>query len=293
MVQCEIDACGRWYHFACLWYDKKQHILVQRQTGPDNLFICAICNEKPEARTSSCVAEADAEVANIIKKVKRRLASTEDNEGEEDDEREIPDSPAHEASPPDASRKEELIIGLENTPWETHGALGFLPARNEKYNGFDENVVNDLVRKINQSVFNYNKEICDIVQVFGAPDDESIHHPLKVWNLVDPSAGIVTGQKWYQCEGDGHLNNHAPVTASLRSMMQVAGSENMKIRPNLYGLTFSQVHTAFVYWFVIDVLANEFDIFKLANMKPVRAMMTGVYNFGEESQYAIPSQGLR
>jgi hypothetical protein len=57
------------------------------------------------------------------------------------------------------------------------------------------------------------------------------------------------------------------------------------IESRLCELAFSQIHTAFVSWFVIDVLEKECDIFNLPNMPPLRVMMTAVNQFGEDSTF--------
>jgi hypothetical protein len=66
-------------------------------------------------------------------------------------------------------------------------------------------------------------------------------------------------------------------------MLQADRDSPLEIAASLGDLNFSQVHRAFVSWFVIDVLGNKLDIFELPNMKQVRVMMAGVHQFGEES----------
>lgn len=124
-----------------------------------------------------------------------------------------------------------------------------------------------------------------MIKTFGDPEDAICKAPLNAWNLIDAKATMVAGQEWYQIADDS-LNlpkGHKAITASLRTMLQISNDSPLEIKSSLANLEFSQVHQAFVSWFVLDVLGNKLDIFELPNMKPLRVMMAGVHQFGEDS----------
>lgn len=285
MVQCEIKNCGRWYHMICLWEEGERHISVSHATRPDDstLFICSACVNAPEDNDRECIAEAKVDMTDIINKVRRRLGI------EEDAEMEIPDTPVSS----DSSLQNKNIChsshGIGNIPWLSEDESSFVPAKEDKYRGFETDSICRLMRNIDQSIFDYNMEVCSIKSM-DKHNDEFWMTPLKMWERVDPNANVIAGQKWYDIEDaamrSGTSNSHAPITSSLRSMVQVVGGGTLSIAPNLHDLTFSQVHTACLSWFVIDILESHVDLFELPNMKPLKAMMTGVVKFGEASKYA-------
>ncbi len=58
----------------------------------------------------------------------------------------------------------------------------------------------------------------------------------------------------------------------------------LEIKASLSDLEFPLLHRAFVSWFVLDVLGNKLDIYELPNTKPMRVMIAGIHQFGEESR---------
>ncbi|TVY20206.1 hypothetical protein LARI1_G001679 [Lachnellula arida] len=237
-----------------------------------------------------CIAEAKVDMTDIINKVRRRLGI------EEDAEMEIPDTPVSNNSLLQNNNISHPSHGIRNIPWLSEDESSFLPDKEEEYRGFETDVIRRLMRNIDQSIFDYNMEVCDIKSM-DKHNDEFWMTPLKMWERVDPNANVVAGQKWYDIEDaamrNGTSNSHAPITSSLRSMVQVVGGGPLSIASNLYDLTFSQVHTACLSWFVIDILESHVDLFELPNMKPLKAMMTGVVRFGEAKWPTMGKQVLR
>ena len=239
-------------------------------------FICPKCLDHPEGYTRDVIAQA---IRSIIGRVTSLLS------GEEATHSENSQSPLSKEGSPQFISEQLLGRSLENVQWHGGSATILQCPRNEKYHGFDKSVIRGLVRTIDECIFNYNKEVCDVIEAFGDLGDETLNVPLKTWQLIDARAAILAGQEWYQIT-DGLINStkgHTPITASLRKMLQIDRDSPLEIAASLGNLKFSQVHQAFVSWFVVDVLGNRLDIFELPNMKPVRAMMTGVRQFGEES----------
>jgi hypothetical protein len=281
MIQCDIDGCGLWYHDSCIFKDntkepRKMLLFSSNQGMNVAAFICPKCLDQPEGYTRYDISQ---EIRSILGRVTSLLS------GEEATPFENSQSPLPEEGSSQLISQQLLGQSLENVQWH-EGSATILPRpRNEKYYGFDKSVICGLVRTLDECIFNYNKEVCDVIEAFGDPGDEASKVPLKTWQLIDARAAILAGQEWYQIT-DGTINptkGHTPVTASLRKMLQIDRDSPLEIAASLENLKFSQVHQAFVSWFVIDVLGNRLDIFELPNMKPVRAMMTGVHQFGEES----------
>jgi hypothetical protein len=100
---------------------------------------------------------------------------------------------------------------------------------------------------------------------------------------------MIEVQPWYSIDGPARKQclNHAPITAALRSILQTPDNKPLEIDPNLRNLTFSQVHTGFVSWFVFDILNDELGLYELPNMKPLRATMAAVNHFGEASKHPL------
>jgi hypothetical protein len=49
-------------------------------------------------------------------------------------------------------------------------AIGFEPAKDEIYQGFDEDEVKGLFRDLHQSIYDYNLEVCQTIDRFGDND---------------------------------------------------------------------------------------------------------------------------
>lgn len=169
--------------------------------------------------------------------------------------------------------------------WREPELAVFDLAEEEKFQGLDKSEVNSLMRNLRQSIFNYDMEICDIIKRFGPEEDVHITVPLGFWNTVDPGANILQGEEWYLADSVWKRSQtHAPITAALRKMLGNPGDLPLQIDPDLRHIPFSEVHTAFIWWFVVDVLLNSIDIYDLPNMKPLRVMMSAIHNFGESSK---------
>lgn len=281
MIQCDIGECGLWYHDSCIFKDnmkepRKMFLFSANQGMNDAAFICPKCLDQPGGYTRDAIAQATRSILGRVSALLR---------GEEAVHLESSQSPSPAEGFPQHINQQSLGQPLENIQWLEDSATILQRLPKEKYQGFDKSVIRSLVRTIDQCIFNYNKEVCDVIQAFGDLEDEAFKTPLKTWQLIDARAAVVAGQEWYQIN-DGAINprkGHTPITASLRTMLQINRDSPLEIAASLKDLKFSQVHHAFVSWFVIDVLGNRLDIFELPNMKPVRAMMTGVHQFGEES----------
>ncbi|KAF8851410.1 hypothetical protein BDZ45DRAFT_679122 [Acephala macrosclerotiorum] len=280
MIQCDIDECGLWYHDSCIFKDNtkepRKMLLFSANQGMNvAAFICPKCLDQPEGYTRDVITQA---IRSILGRVTSLLS------GEEATPFENSQSPLPDESSPQLISQQLLDRSLENVQWHEGSATILQRPRNEKYHGFDISVIRGLVRTLDECIFNYNKEVCDAIEAFGDPGDEALKVPLKTWQRIDARAAILAGQEWHQII-DGSINptkGHTPITAALRKMLQIDRDSPLEISASLENLKFSQVHQAFVSWFVIDVLGNRLDIFELPNMKPVRAMMTGVHQFGEE-----------
>jgi hypothetical protein len=282
LIQCDINDCGLWYHDSCILEEKKNEprkmLLFSANQGINNAtFICPKCLDQSEEYMGNSITQA---INSILGRVTSFLGGGEAKPLENSQ------SPVPVGGPPPQSSQQPISQSLEILPWRVGNASTLQRPRNEKYQGFDKSVIGGLVRKLDECIFNYNKEVCDIIEAFGDPEDEALKKPLKTWQLIDARAAIVAGREWYHLS-DGSINpmkGHTPMTASLRTMLQIDRDEPLEIAASLGDLNFSQLHHAFISWFVIDILGNRLDIFELPNMKPLRIMMTGVHQFGEESK---------
>lgn len=280
-MECDIDGCDLWYHDTCIFKEnvkgpKKMLLFSVNQGKNVTAFICPKCLDQPEGYTRD-------DVSQVIRSTLKTLTSL--LRGEEVTTFKNSRSPLPEETSPQLVSRQLLDRSLEDVQWHEGSTTILKPSRNEKYQGFDKSVISGLVRTLDECIFNYNKEVCDAIEAFPHHGNEALDVPLKMWHLIDARAAILTGQEWYQST-DNLINStkgHAPITASLRKMLQVDRDSPLEIGESLENLKFSQVHQAFVSWFVMDVLANKVDIFELPNMKPLRVMMTGVHQFGEES----------
>jgi hypothetical protein len=277
MILCDIEQCGLWYHDLCLLKDDtkepKNMLLFSTKQGMNGAaFICPKCLDQPEGYKSDVITEA---IGSILRRVKRLVSIDPTVENSQ--------SPC---TSPQFSSQQPPIQSSEDLQWNQDSIVTLQRPKNEKYEGFEQSVIRSLVRDLDKCIFNYNKEVCDVIEVFGDPENENFKTPLKAWSQIDAKASIVAGQQWYQIT-DGSMNlpnGHTPITASLRTMLQTDHDAPLEIKASLSDLEFPLVHRAFVSWFVLDVLGNKLDIYELPNMKPMRVMMAGIHQFGEESR---------
>jgi hypothetical protein len=278
MIQCDINECGLWYHDSCIIKNNKKEprkmLLFSAYQGLNTTaFICPKCLDQPKGYTRNVIIQAIRSIHGTV----TSLLSGEEATPFVNSQSLLP-----EEGPPQLISQQ--LVG-RSVQWHEGSGTILQRPRNDKYHGFDESVIHGLVRRLDECIFNYNEEVCDVIEAFGDPGNEALKFPLKTWQLIDARAAILAGQEWYHIT-DGPINptkGHTPITASLRRMLQIDRDSPLEIAASLEKLKFSQVQQAFVSWFVIDVLGNKLDIFELPNMKPVRAMMTGVHQFGEES----------
>jgi hypothetical protein len=167
--------------------------------------------------------------------------------------------------------------------------IDFELVRQEKYNGFDNNVVNSLVRNLHQAIFDYDIEMQDTVVRSVAFSSIPTQTPLAKWQLVDVHSSVAIGRPWFDTDeaGGKRPTCHASITTALRTMLGIPDGDSLSIASNLTNLTHSQVHIGIVSWFAFDIIDNRFDIFSLPNMKAMRAMMTAVVSTGEASKFFI------
>lgn len=239
-------------------------------------FICPKCLDQPNESVSHLVAEC----ARTTEALRIRVSSGEGQSHEQG-------IPKDFSSQTIEDQQEILLPEHENFYSRTQIVSDFEPAREEKFQGLDNDEVVDLIYKLDQFIYDYNKEVMETIERFGDGDDAWINRPLAQWNLIDAGQRFVEGQPWYLLDYPAKIPtiNHLPITAALRRMLDISGDKALEISPNLDSLSFSQVHTAFVGWFVIDVLRNKLDIYGLPSMKPMRAMMAAVKEFADASKY--------
>ena len=274
MVQCEIETCGSWYHVSCIFFSKRQKLFSLGSNLKDIIFVCPNCYDKPKdgyAQDIFLAMTANASLWRSVKEVWPK-PSVQTN-----------------SSPQRRDKDRTLQQEVEGLGLRDANATGFELAREEIFQGFDNDEVHGLFRKLHQAIYNYNLEIHEVIDRFGDGDDICTQKPLAAWNLIDASQSIVAGQPWYRIDGPARKqsNGHSPITAALRSMLNTPDDKPLEIDPSMRSLNFFKVHMGLVSWFVYDVLNNELDIYELPNMKPMRAMMSAVNHFGEASKHSL------
>ena len=263
--------------------DPRKMLLFSMNQGMNHAtFICPKCIDQPEVHTKESFTRAVKSILNTATTLLSRKEAAQVRNSQSP-------TPLEEVPQQNGQMVQHLSHHLlEDLQLQEGSTTTLQRPRNEKYHGYDKALIRSLVRKIDENIYNYNKEVCDVLERFGDPEDDPFKGPLKTWHLIDARMGIAAGQEWYQSTNGPtdslKSKGHAPITASLRTMLKTDESEPLEFAPGLGDLNFSQVHSAFVAWFVIDVLSNRMDIFQLPNMKPMRAMMAGVSQFGEESK---------
>lgn len=158
-------------------------------------------------------------------------------------------------------------------------------AKEERYQGFQKDIIESLLDKIEQAVYNYDREITCANDLFLDTNDVLKWTPLKIWNQVDPGQDFISGKEWFHIDGTANnlSESHAPITAALRQMLGVPDDKPLQISADLKSLSSSQVHTALIDWFVLDLLNDELSMYNFPNMKPLRATQAAVANFGDAS----------
>jgi hypothetical protein len=230
--------------------------------GPSSdraIFICPKCIDQPEKGYDKAVYQAMKAFTSTYETVKRQEIEKESST----------ECPIH------------ILSSLEDMDFEL--------AREEKYNGLDDNLVNSLVRNLHQSIFDSDIEIQGDIDRFVAISNIPTQTPLAAWQLVDVNSTVASGQPWFHTDevGGKRPTRHAHITTALRTMLGIPDGDRLRIASDLTSLTFSQVHTGLVSWFVFDVIDNRIDLYGLPNMTSMRAMMTAVASTGEASKWCF------
>jgi len=280
MLQCDINSCQRWYHLSCVQFKRGGNQIFQSHaTGTKNaMLFCLECFNPKRKDLVDAVAQAEADFKMAMERIKQ--AVTAEKEGWP-----MPSV----ASPPqeqDGSHAfEHDTPSLEMDPAPT---TEFELAKEDRYQGFQVETIKSLLADIEQDVYNYDREIVCANDLFLDGNEVLKWTPLKVWDQIDPGRDFVSGKDWFHV--DGTANNlsegHAPITAALRRMLRTPDDKPLQISPDLENLSFSQVHTALINWFIFDLLNDELNIYHFPNMKPLRATQAAVANFGDASMDA-------
>ena len=277
MIKCDINSCTRWYHLSCVLFKSgRNRIFHSLTTGTKNAtFFCPECFKPERKNLVNAVVQAESDFKMAMEKIKDAVTA----ENERWPKLLIP-SPPQEQDNSYAFEHDTRALEMGAAP-----ELDFEPAKEDKYQGFQAEIIESLLTDIEQAVYNYDREIICANDLFLDGNDVLRWTPLKVWNQIDPGHDLVPGKEWFHV--DGTTNNlsesHAPITAALRRMLRTPDDRPLQISPDLEDLSFSQVHMALINWFVFDLLNNELNIYNFPNMKPLRAMQAAAANFGDAS----------
>lgn len=238
-------------------------------------FFCPDCFNPQRKDLVEAVAKAEADFKVAMDKIKQTITVEKQVWSI------IPNSSmSQEQDYSQTSQRDTLSLELEAA-----STTDFEPAREDRYQCFQGDIVNSLLRNIEQSIYDYNREIEGAINLFLDESDVVKGTPLKFWDQIDPGHHLVTGKQWFNV--DGTANNlsegHAPITAALRQMLMTPDDKRLQISAELRELTFSQVHTALINWFVFDLLNNELDFYRFGYLKPLRATQKAVLDFGDAS----------
>ena len=261
--RCEMKTCRLWYHSSCVFVlldqDPQSMLFCPGPSSDRAIFICPKCIDQPEKGYDKAAYQATKAFISTYETVAKQAI-------EKNSSTECPI---------------RILSALEDMDFEL--------VREEKYNGFDDNIVKTLVRNLHQSIYDYDIEIHSAIDRFVTISDIRTQMPLAAWQLVDVNNSVALGQQWFHTdEVEGKQpTRQAPITTALRSMLGIPDGDPLRIASNLTNLTFSQVHTGLVSWFVFDILDNRIDMYGLPNMKSMRAMMTAVASAGEASEHAL------
>ncbi|KUJ18611.1 uncharacterized protein LY89DRAFT_717194 [Mollisia scopiformis] len=275
MLRCDIKSCSKWYHSSCVQFKNRgNQIFHSFETGgKKSTFFCSECYNPKRKDLLNAVAQAESDFKETMERIKQTIItdgawppktlvlSTE---------REQDNSPTFQR---DASSL-EILPGPKSN---------FDPAREDKYQSFQMDCIESLLRNIEQAVYDYNREIGCANDLFLDQHEVFKLTPLKFWHQIDPGCLFTSGKAWFQV--DGTANNlsvgHAPITAALRRMLGTPDDQSLHISLDLEELSFSHVHTALINWFVVDILGSELNIYQFPNMKPLRATQAAIANFGD------------
>jgi hypothetical protein len=277
MLKCDISSCQKWYHLSCVQFSSGGNYIFQSLAigTKESIFFCPECFKPKRKDLVNAVAQAESDFKTAMERINQ--AVTAEKKGRP--ELLIP-SPPEEQDNPHTFENDTISLGIDADP-----ATDFEPAKEDRYQSFQEEIIESLLSNIEQAVYNYDREIGCANDLFLGENEVLKWTPLKVWDQIDPGQHFVSGKEWFHV--DGMANNlsesHAPITAALRRMLRTPDDKPLQISPDLEDLSFSQVHIALINWFVLDLLNNELNIYHFPNMKPLRATQAAVANFGDAS----------
>lgn len=280
MLECDIDSCQSWYHLSCIQWDKSRRcILISLTTGTKDFeFICEDCFSMQPSQYTNEVPQAFRHIKERIESIKKAAGPA----SEEIPEANIPESPPIQEHRPSIRVQAVGSWGLDNS-----GTTEFELAREEAFQGFQQGKIMGLLQDIDAAIYNYDREVHYTNKLYSDGSDVYMDNPLSVWNVIDAGHDLVEGSEWFRLD-DGRKNlsiGHHPITAALRLLLSTSIHRPLCIAPELKKLNFSQVHIGLIYWFVFDLLNNELNFYDIPNMKPLRAMMSAVADFGNASMY--------
>ena len=294
-LNCDIQNCPRWYHLSCIQFKTKGHQIFQSQaTGIKKFtFICPECFKPADSNLIKALQQAESDFKRAIEQAQSDFKTARESI--------LQAVTVKEGWPPQLSiprpQDEQHISPVsEDDPLspetDTASTTYFELTKTVEFQGFQENVIESLLANIEQAVYDYDREIVCANELFLDRNDVLKSTPLKVWEQVDPGRDLLSGKQWF--EADGMANNlsegHAPITAALRQMLRTPDDQPLQISPDLEDLSFSQVHKALINWFVFDLLNNELNMYDFPNLKPLKATLAAVANFGNastESSYLL------
>lgn len=281
MLLCDIAGCQKWYHLSCLLFNRKvRQVFYSFHTGTKKAtLICQSCYNPERQDLFNAIEQAKSEFEKGMGRVNQIVTA----EMARWPETMIPSPPQEQGTSHTFEQSVESVERDESKP------TYFETAREEKFQGFRTDTIKSLLSSIEEAVDDYDREVCNAKALFHDGNDISMDQPLSVWDQIDPGQHHVSGKQWFDVDGEANniSENHAPITAALRRILATADDKPLHISHDLHDLSFSHVHTALTYWFVFDILNNELDLYRFPNMRPLRAVMTAVANFGDASMSSL------
>jgi hypothetical protein len=284
MLQCEIKTCLTWYHLSCIIGPKRgKSILFSHKMGTEDFhFVCTKCVNVLGDQYTDQVSCAIEHIKFTIEDVKNRGNAGSDAISEGSDAISV----AYMYEPLAIARHRlslgEHAYGLD----DGSGMSQFALTRDEKFQGLEQSIITSLLEEIYQAIYNYDRQVCYTRQLLVDDVNTNINNPLEEWDMIDVGYNLTEGSEWFRlCD---HMNtpstSHKPITATLRQLLNTPQDKQLTISSELKSLPFSKIHMSLIYWFVLDILSSKINIYELPNMKPMRAMMAAVANFGDASK---------
>ncbi len=261
MLRCDIDSCSRWYHLSCVQFKSDGNQIFQSlRTGTKGItFFCMECFDPKRTDLVNAVARAESDFKEAMERIQQVIT---------------------------AEKKGGPKLLTPSLPQEDATVTtGFEPAKEEKYQGLQVEIVESLLASIEQAVYNYDQEITYTNDLVLDGREVLKHNPLKVWDQIDPHCDSMSGKEWFNVDGtmDNLSESYLPITAALRRMLKTYDDKPLQIGPDLHDLNFSQVHVALINWFIFDILNDKLNIYSLPAMRPLRATHAAVASFGDSS----------